>query len=235
MAEKPKITIGSIARQMFPASAQVAQQSRENTARYIDQGQIARAVGSGLVAPLVTYPAAVVEDVVGRPARTVASSLVDVLGGALGSGGSTAVAPAAPAASRQPVAPQRAVEAAMAKGRAAPAVTPQARALAAIDTILRGPFTLKEFETAVGALPAPAKPQTTKNTVLGQTAELSQQIFQNQITQAQELAKSDPESAQAAVAKATDDYFKRNSGLVGFNPADLVNAQILQAGLGGGE
>lgn len=219
----------------FPATARAVQSSTDDAARLFQQGQYARSLGAGLVRPVVSYPVAIADDVIGRPVRALAGLAADAFGGAVGSEGSTAVTRAAPAApAAKPATARQAVDASLAKGRASAEPTPQQRALAVIDTILRGPVSLNTLKNVVGLLPAPTKTDTSaKGAVLGQTAQLSQQIYQNQVAQAQELAKTDPEGAQAVVAKATDDYFKRNAGLVGFNPADMVNAQILAAGLGG--
>lgn len=109
---------------------------------------------------------------------------------------------------------------------AAPLV-PQERMSAFLDTMLRGPLTLREAQAASNMLPAPAKPRTASDVVLGETAKLSQQIYADQIAQATEMAKTDPDAARDATARATDAYFARQAGLVGFNPLQLAQAELM--------
>lgn len=121
------------------------------------------------------------------------------------------------------------VDAAMAAGRAA-VVEPTAaeRLSTVIGDALKGGVTLRELQTLAPLVPALAKPgQSTKNSVLGETAKLSQSIYANEIAQAQELAKTDEAAAQKIVESATAAYFQRNAGLVGFDPTKLALAQKL--------
>lgn len=106
-------------------------------------------------------------------------------------------------------------------------VTPRDRLNAYIDTVFRTGATIREAQALGGMVESTPRPQTTKNTVLGQTAQLSQAIYADQIAQAQQLGKTDPEAARAVVAKATSDYFNRNAGLVGFDPTKLAQAQLM--------
>lgn len=142
----------------------------------------------------------------------------------------SAVRVAAPVAPRvvPKVALKDPVAASLAAGRAAAPtpISPHDRQLAALDTILRGPFTRDDLDLVSRSLPAPAKAATYKDTVLGETAKLSQQIFANQIAQAQELAETNPQAARNATAKATDALYQRNAALVGMNPLALAQAQM---------
>lgn len=125
------------------------------------------------------------------------------------------------------------VGAARAAGQAAgpqAAITPYDRQLAFLDTVFQQPLTMREAQAYSGMLPArDTKTQTAKDALIGETAKLSQSIFQSAVDQAQELAKTDPEGARAIVDKARSDYFNRQSGLVGFNPVQLAQAQLMGA------
>jgi len=137
------------------------------------------------------------------------------------------------AALRQPSAAAAAVAPAMREP------TAQDRAMAAIDSILSKPFTMRQFSAATAALPGVTQAGVAstkvapkmKDTVLGATAELSQSIFAQEIAQAQAMKAADPKGAQDAAKKATDAYFQRNAGLVGFNPSELLQAQLLSRGM----
>lgn len=219
--------IGDFARAMFPASTVANASVREGAADAAAQGEYARAAGN-IVRGAATIPLAAVDDIVGRPVRTVLGGVPPFVGGLVGSRGSTAVAPA-PAARAAPASATAASERALTQGRAAaPTITPQDQLSAYIGSVLSQGATIREAQALGGLIPAGASAQpNAKSTVLGQTAQLSQSIYQNAVTQAQELAKTDPEGAQKVVEKATADYFARNAGLVGFDPTKLAQAQLL--------
>lgn len=95
-----------------------------------------------------------------------------------------------------------------------------------IASILGRNPSMSDIQALGQLIPATIKQgATSKDITLGQTAQLSQQMFAQDIANAQELAKTDAAGAKAQVAKATDAYFKRNAGLVGLNPENLTMAQ----------
>lgn len=129
-----------------------------------------------------------------------------------------------------PVAP---VAQALAQGRDAPAtdfITPRDRLSAYIDTLLTKGASINQVRALAPAVENTPRPQTTKNAVLGQTAQLSQQIFASQISglEKQLAAGAITEAqAKAAVQKATEARFQRDAGLAGLDPARLAQAQLL--------
>jgi hypothetical protein len=177
----------------------------------------------GIAAPLV---APIIATVGSQRGRVAVRDFVDGLIGNPKGGKKAPVqaTPApAPARARQPV------EESLAIGRTAePVITPHDRQLAFLDTVFRGPLTMREAAAYSQMLPQQAsKAPTAKDTVLGETAKLSQAIYQNAIDQATELAKTDPEGARAITEKATAEYFNRQAGLVGFNPVQLAQAALM--------
>lgn len=142
------------------------------------------------------------------------------------------------ASGRQDATPAQAVEQpkALAKAPTIAAVakdadrtpTPQERQLAFVDSLFRGPLTMREAQMATGMLPAAGKPRSSKDIVTGDAAALSQAIFQNDIANAEKLAESDPEGARALTAKAMEAEFSRRAGLAGLNPMNLAQASMMQ-------
>jgi hypothetical protein len=125
-------------------------------------------------------------------------------------------APAAPAASRA------------ASVAAKPVADPRTKQMEFLDRQFSRPLTMREAAAYSNMLPAPARPGSAKDAVFGQAAAFSQSLFQQQIAQATELAKTDPEAGRALTAKAMEAHFQRQAGLVGFNPMSLAQAQMLQ-------
>lgn len=127
------------------------------------------------------------------------------------------------------------VNVALMAGRAAPvAITPQERQLSALDTILRSPkATLSDLQAVTAMMPAPARRQTDKDAAFGQTAKLSRAIFDNQIASIgaqKDLGEITAEQAQAMTAKAMNEEFQRQAGMQGFNPMNLLQAQMMAQG-----
>lgn len=165
----------------------------------------------------------------GTIARVAAPAAAALGLGAFLNNGESAI----PAAAAEPKTAAAAGESALAAGRAAPeSITPQEALASRLGVILgSNRATMSDLQTAGALVPATIKGQPTqKDQVVGQTAALSQAIFANQVAQANELSKTDPAGAKAVVAKATADYFQRNAGLVGLNPANLAMAQMLNPG-----
>lgn len=153
-----------------------------------------------------------------------AAGAAGLIGLSVAGGQDNTVTPAKPVA-----APEKPVEAALAAGRTLPAeITPYERQLAALNAIFKSPnATLTDLQSATGMLPKPNKPASAKDNVLSETTALSQAIFQNDIKNAEELAKTDPEGARALTAKAMESEFQRRAGLVGLNPMNIAQAQLM--------
>lgn len=109
-------------------------------------------------------------------------------------------------------------------------ITPRDRLSQFLDGVLSGPVSINQARAIGGLVEGTPKPQTFKNQVLGQTAQLSQQIFQSQLEHAQEQLASGTiteAQAKAAVEKATEMRFQRDAGLAGLNPTQLAQAQLM--------
>lgn len=195
----------------------------------------ARRVGSQINSAL-RRGGAISAGIAGRAVKTAVQPIVPLVGplaAAIGNQGSRVAArdfvegvvgvPAAPAAKK--AAPKAQPKAAPAAAQA-PKVSDRDRTIAAINAALNTPMTLRETQAVVGLLPAATK-TTQKDQLIGATAQLSQQMYAQQIAQATELAKTDPVGAKEMTAKATDAYFQRNAALTGFNPLQLAQASLI--------
>ena len=130
-----------------------------------------------------------------------------------------------PAVAVKPAAPAQAkTVATKAPAAAERGPTPFERQLAFVDSMFRGPLTLREAQAASGMLPAPPKPQTDKDAAFGDTAAISRAIFQNDINNAIEKGKTDPAAGQELTAKALEQRFARQAALFGTNPMNLAYA-----------
>lgn len=229
--------IGNWAQNTFPGIDSVRREVIDKTAENAAKGNIAGAIGN-VVGAVPAYMAHGITDIVGRPAAAlsgaVGSGLARFVGGAAGGTGEglsdkvTVYPQAAPAA-------PKAVNQALAQGRAAAAaetMTPQDALAAALQKILTSPkATLSDISRAGGLVPSVAKgAPKLKDTVLAQTAALSESIYKDQLAQidaALKDGKTDAETAGIDKQKATMAWFQRNGGLVGFDPTKLVGAQMM--------
>lgn len=129
---------------------------------------------------------------------------------------------------KAPATASAAVTQAMAKGKTVKdtPILPQDRVLATLNNALKGGLTLGELGQATAMIPAAPK-VTGKDLVLGTATQVSQQLFSQQVAQAQELAKTDPVAARAAVGKATSEFYQNLAGLAGANPMEAAMAEVL--------
>lgn len=141
--------------------------------------------------------------------------------------GTPAAAPAVARATPQPAA-------AAPKPTAKPVITPQDRAMAAIDTILSQPFTLREFETATGALPvvasATTKGGTAKDKVFSSAAGIADMLYQAQLAQASKLTG---DARDQAVYDATEKYRANLLETLGIDPSKQALADAMAAAQAG--
>lgn len=162
-------------------------------------------------------------------------------------GGASAAAAAAPAKSQAKNAPKwvdapaarmlQAMDAISMHAAAAKNVqpSPQERAMALADSVLREPTSLYEAKSALGLLPAPQKPQTNADRLIGETAALAQQrhSLALQAIKAQEAAgKITSEQASAARDNVSKDLFDQWLSLTKGNPLNVAQAGLLDGAEG---
>lgn len=104
--------------------------------------------------------------------------------------------------------------------------TPQERMLAYVDTLLRGPVTLREAQAAAGMIPAPTKPVSAKDKIAASAANIADTQFQLDLAATQKMQAG--EEQDAARAKAADAYFRRQAALLGVNPMQLAMQDMLE-------
>lgn len=119
----------------------------------------------------------------------------------------------------------------LAAGAAAPeALTPRAQLDTYLSNLLEKGATVRQVAALGPLVEGTPKPRTFKDTVAGQAAQLSQDVFANQVQSLQaQLAKGDinEEQARAEVAKATEAHFNRQAGLASsFDPTKLAMASL---------
>ncbi len=136
-----------------------------------------------------------------------------------------------------PVQSDKPVEQALAQGRAAggpPAeITPAERQAALISAILGSNLTVNEAGAVAGlagsGIPGANAKVSAKDTVMTQAAQLSEAIYAGQLKQAQQLAQTDPAGAKALEMKATTEHWSRQAGLVGLNPLQIAQAELMNS------
>jgi hypothetical protein len=224
--------VGNFFQQAFPTinAARVSVRDGINDAAANgDYGRVAGNVARGMV----TYPAAAVTDALAPLGGAIINGGGGLLGGLTGSRGDTTVVRTQPVVAAPN--PRTAVTQALAQGREAPAtpITPQDALASALQRILTSPrATMGDISRAGGLVPAVTKNAPKgRDTVLAQTAALSEAIFNHAVGEIDAAAKAGtitPDQAKVGKEKATAEWFQRNGGLVGFDPSKMVQAQLLQ-------
>lgn len=133
-----------------------------------------------------------------------------------------------PAAKPAPATTKAAVDKSLASGSQAEAakVTPQDRALQAIDAILSRPHSLNEFTAATNALPgvaAVSTKQSSRDKIFGAVASLSDTLYAAELANAEKLTG---EARDAAVLKATENYKNNLLAPLGVDPTKQALAAI---------
>lgn len=227
-------TMGDYVAMAYPQTARAIRSSREDQGKAWSKGDYGRTIGASL-RQVVTVPSGIVYDTVVPPAKALWNGAGSVLGGLIGSDGSTTVNRAYTPPSERPARGAQVVDAALQAGRkvADSPLTPQEKMLAHLDTLLSRPMTLRGMAAVSGALQQTTsntpRPASAKDNVLASTAEISQATYNAQIKDimAKRAAGTmNLEQAQAATTKATDAYFLRNTALVG-NPLSFAQANML--------
>lgn len=139
---------------------------------------------------------------------------------------------------KTPVTPDKAVEQAMTQGREALGgpnpIAPVDKQSAMIAAILGSGLTTNEAATLAGILPqtTPAKAPSVKDTVIAEASNVSKQILEQSILDAQKLqAAGKTDAARDVVSKAREIYLAQQVSLAGSNPLQIAQAQLM----GGGE
>lgn len=221
---------GNVAREAFPRTNAARTSVVEGAIDAANKGEYARAAGN-VARGMVTLPVAAAVDTTAPLARAV-SGIGSFLGGVLGSKGDATVTKtqAQPAAAPAAPAPRQSVVKALTA--AAPEVTPQDALGNFLRQVLTSPnATMGDLSRAGALVPAVTKngPKA-KDTVLAQTAALSEAIFSHansEIDAAVKAGTITPEQGKIGKEKATAEWFQRNGGLVGFDPTKMVQAQLL--------
>ncbi len=105
---------------------------------------------------------------------------------------------------------------------------PTSLAGAMAASILSGPVTLREAQAAVGMIPKKPNPLSPKDTALAEYNKITDSLYQQQIAQAAELAKTDKEAGIKAQEAATKQYLLgRGAALQGALPTNLSFAELL--------
>lgn len=215
----------------YPIRVDISQQGAGREATPVPTAyRVASAVGDGLAwagnraadaIPGVAL-ARVLNQAVNSPTlRSATEGVFGLTPGALAAAPVVAAAKTVPKVQAETV-PQNAVAAASSK-----TATPQDRAMAAIDTILSQPFTMREFETATGALPQVASSSakvSNKDKVFGTASGIADTLYQAELGQA---AKLTGEAKDAAVLKATENYQRNIQGLLGVDASKQALADAI--------
>lgn len=228
----------NVIERMLPAMVAAEDASAADQVKALNRGDYLGALGAS-ARRIVTVPVAMADDVVTRPIKTALSGVAQFGRGLIGSQGSSVVSQPTKPSLRQRFADLAPSTNVNPRGQlkiapAAAKTTPQEKQLAFLDNVFGGALTLNQATAATAMLPAAGKPQSAKDKLYGDAAAISQQIFANQVKQAEALAGADPAAAKDAVAKATDEYFKRQGGLLGFNPMNLQMADMIADSQDGG-
>jgi hypothetical protein len=233
--------VARVTRQAFPTIAAVRDDStmQDEFAR----GNVGRGIGAG-IRKAGGYTVAGAVDLVGAPVAAASRGLGNVAAGIVGGvfntdgkPSSEAVVKAAGGTVAQPVRDIDAINAALAQGRGATdvptALTPQdalGKYITAMFAKGATPYEAREMGALVPAL-AKGPGLKPKDIVLGQAAELSKQTYTDQLAAVEaSVKKGETTAEQAAVdrAKLMQIHFQNLGGLVGFNPLQQAQAQMME-------
>lgn len=229
-------TVASYMRAAFPQTYRAIDKSNADAAKAWQEGDVARTIGAS-GRKYITGTAGLAYDATVPALSALWNGGGRLLGGLIGSDGSTTVNRAftPPAPAQAAASSANPVDAAMQAGRTAATspLTPQEKMLAHLDTLLSQPMTQRGMQAVSGALAETSanspRPRAAKDTVLDQTAEISQSVYDNEIKRIMEARAGGSmtlEQAREATGKATDAYFLRNTALVG-NPLSFAQANML--------
>lgn len=183
-------------------------------------------------------PAAAAKLVLGRaPAALVPAATAKVTKGGLTKAGGIAALLGLSIAGRQdptvttPAAtPAQAVKSALDQGRKSQQreLTPQERTLAALDSVLREGFTMRDLQTVAGALPGvvgAAPKASQKDAIFGRAAGTADALYQANLAAAQQL--TDQATRDKAIMEATEGYRRNLIETLGVDPSKQALAELI--------
>lgn len=241
-AVAPQVAGGGIS--ILPQTREAFGNAYADASRYNAQGDVIRGLGAG-IRTLATAPAALVRDLTpGAGALHAAQSLI---GGIVGSDGSTAVTPAAatmPVAAHvapgTPVA--QVVGQALDQGRTGPATGvagAQQQILDAVSSVLSKPWRIKDLQAAAGVLPdvaqlAAATTKTPRGRDIATATAMDDynKVLVGQLQAAQAQQEKDPIGARASINKAWADHAKAMAAMAGASPMASATADMLEQAQG---
>jgi hypothetical protein len=239
-ADKPGVVdqVSQYFQQAFPAINAARTSVADGVSRSIDNGDPLRALGN-VARGVVTYPLAAVSDVAGRPAAALVHGVGSVLGGALGSTGSTTDAIATPVAKVPVAISSNPVADAMAQGRTAPVPANAADEIHSfIANRLAAGVTNHDLQALSGlasTVPALTKvQQSNRDKITGTAGAVTDAEFAADLAAAKKLGADSPEYT-TAVQKATDKYRQNLLTAAGINPQALAMQTMLTDQQAGGQ
>lgn len=228
-----------LAREAFPTINAVRTGIAGQIAPNLAKGDIARAAGN-TVGAAVMYPAAAVTDTLAPVGELALKGVPRFVGGLFGSNGDTTVR-AMPKVTPTPETvtatdPRQAVAQAMTIGRETKVPTAGDAITSYISNFLQGGATARQAQMLSGLAQTAASSESVKaqgsqkDQLFGKVAAVADETYKaNNATIDADVKSGNLTAAQGAIekAKATDAYFARLAGVLGFDPAKLAQAQLL--------
>lgn len=202
--------LGAAARTV-PAAAQVARSGAPLAAAKLVMGR----------APAALVPAATAK--ITKAGAAKAAGVLGLLGLSAAGRQDDTVAPA-------PATPAQAVKSAMDQGRKSKMreLTPQERTLAALDSVLREGFTMRDLSTVAGALPGvvgAASKASQKDMIYGKASSTTDELYKANLAAAAQL--TDQAARDKAIQDATENYRRNLLETLGVDPSKQALAEIL--------
>lgn len=220
----------TLAEYLLPTADAANKSANRDAAEAYNKGEIARAIGASS-RRAVTVPVGVVHDTLMKPIAYGLQGVGNFFGGAVGSSGDETVNITASQAGKSALDQGRKAKAApAAKPKPAP-LSPREQMLAVASTILSDGATMRDLSTLNQIVGGPTAAPSAKDQTIGSMAALSRQVYQADIARISAALASgeiDKGAAQAMQEKATEAHFNRAGGLVGFNPLNAQQAEMLQ-------
>lgn len=212
---------------VFDSTRAAFETAHTNTARFLDQGEYSRAAGASL-GQLVTVPAGVINDLINKPGNALLAAGGRVIGGALGSDGSTKVNKA-PAKTAATATKSATVADALDQGRTAGSyVTPQDVLGATLLNAFNRKLSINQIAALTPSVAAAARvPVSNKDALVGTVSNVADSVYKAQLATAAQMAPG--KDRDEAYSKATDAYFAHLAAPLGVDPTKLGFANQLEA------
>lgn len=129
-----------------------------------------------------------------------------------------------------PATPAQAIKSAMDQGRKSQMreLTPQERTLAALDTILRQPFSIDDLSTVAGALPGvagAASKVSQKDMLYGKASSVTDELYKANLAAASKL--TDQAARDKAILDITENYRRNLLGALNVDPSKEALAEVI--------